>query len=203
MRADVKLTAANKILTRHSDAEVLRNVSLTASTLNQGAEYIVDATLDDDPFSVIFDGLKKVDGPSSLGDFHYIPILFHGERLIRTEQRATLAVLGLLLSHVQPTKIVTPALSMDDEEDRIRVVFGLTRDDLLPNVDDGSHRKYYKYLAANPKFPFEGIWEREGGIRSASKEVTIPASFVLRTILIGLTNRMASFAKPGWIVAAN
>ena len=38
----------------------------------------------------------------------------------------------------QPTKIVTPPLSMNDQEDRIRAVFGLTRDNLLPKVDDDS-----------------------------------------------------------------
>jgi hypothetical protein len=38
----------------------------------------------------------------------------------------------------QPTKIVMPQLSMKDQDDRIRVLFGLTRDDLLPDVDDAS-----------------------------------------------------------------
>jgi hypothetical protein len=73
----------------------------------------------------------------------------------------------------QPTKIVTPPLSMEDEEDRIRVVLGLTRDDLLPSVDDTSLRKYYKHLAANLRFPFEATWERESGIGARSVKVTI------------------------------
>jgi predicted RecB family nuclease len=101
MRADVKLAATKRIFTRLSEAEVLRNVSLTTSTLKQGAAYILDGILEDDLVSMTFDGLKKVDGPSKLGDFHYIPILFHGERLVRAEQRTTLAILGLLLSRVQ------------------------------------------------------------------------------------------------------
>jgi hypothetical protein len=73
----------------------------------------------------------------------------------------------------KPTKIVTPPLSMEDEEDRIRVVFGLTRDDLLPSVDDASLRKYYKYLAANLKFAFEATWERESGMGARLVKVTI------------------------------
>ncbi len=49
----------------------------------------------------------------------------------------------------QPIKIVTPPLSMKDQDDRIRAVFALTRDDLLPEVDEDSLRTYYKCLAAN------------------------------------------------------
>jgi predicted RecB family nuclease len=69
--------------------------------LKQGASFLLDATLDDDLVSMTFDGLKKVDGPSKLGDFHYIPILFHEGRQVRTEQRLLLEVYGLLLSRLQ------------------------------------------------------------------------------------------------------
>jgi len=75
----------------------------------------------------------------------------------------------------QPTKIVTPPLSMKDQDDRIRAVFGLTRDDLLPDVDDSSLRTYYKYLAANLRFPFEATWTRETRFRDTSGKVTIHA----------------------------
>jgi len=61
----------------------------------------------------------------------------------------------------QPTKIVTPPLSMKDQDDRIRAVFGLTRDDLLPEVNGSELRTYYKHLEANLKFPFEATWIRE------------------------------------------
>ncbi len=47
------------------------------------------------------DGLKKVDGPSKLGDFHYVPVLFHGGGSVRKEQRLLLDVCGLLLSRTQ------------------------------------------------------------------------------------------------------
>ncbi len=75
----------------------------------------------------------------------------------------------------QPTKIVTPPLSMKDQDDRIRAVFGLTRDDLLPEVDEASLRKYYKHLAANLKFPFATTWEGESGLRDVSRNVTVLA----------------------------
>jgi hypothetical protein len=32
--------------------------------------------LEDDCYSIDFDGLEKVDGASDLGNFHYVPVLF-------------------------------------------------------------------------------------------------------------------------------
>lgn len=73
----------------------------------------------------------------------------------------------------QPTKIVTPPLSMKDQDDRIRAVFGLTRDDLLPEVDDDSLRTYYKHLAATLKFPVEATWAKEVGLGEVTEKVSI------------------------------
>jgi hypothetical protein len=75
----------------------------------------------------------------------------------------------------QPTKIVTPPLSMKDQDDRIRVVFGLTRDDLLPEVDEESLRTYYKYLAAKLKFPVDATWAKVVGMGEVTEKVTILA----------------------------
>src|SRR4051794_36736642 len=73
-RAKVRLAAIDKILARHAGEDIPRNILLTTSTLKQGASFILDATLEDDLFSLAFDGLKKVKGPSKLGDFHYTPM---------------------------------------------------------------------------------------------------------------------------------
>jgi hypothetical protein len=75
----------------------------------------------------------------------------------------------------QPTKIVTPPLSMKDQDDRIRTVFGLTRDELLPDVDEASLRIYYEYLGANLKCPFEATWAREAGLGEVKEKVTVLA----------------------------
>ena len=75
----------------------------------------------------------------------------------------------------QPTRIVTPPLSMTDQDDRIRAVFELTRDDLLPNVDETSLRIYHKHLLANLIFPFVAVWERKAGFRKVPENVTIQA----------------------------
>ena len=79
-RAEVRLAAIDKILARHPGEEIPRNIPLTTSALKQGASFLLDATLEDDLVSLDFDGLKKVDGPSKLGDFHYVPMLFHEGR---------------------------------------------------------------------------------------------------------------------------
>src|SRR3954449_1406766 len=81
--AEVRLRAADKILARHPGDGVARNVPLTVAALKQGPPFILGATLEDDLFSIHLDGLKRVDGPSTLGDFHYVPVLFHEGRSIR------------------------------------------------------------------------------------------------------------------------
>src|SRR4051794_15272903 len=43
----------------------------------------------------------------------------------------------------QPTAIVPRPLAMDDQEDRVRLVFGLTHDDFLPGVDEENQHAYY------------------------------------------------------------
>jgi predicted RecB family nuclease len=101
MRAEVRLAAIDKILASHPGEEILRNVPLTTSALKQGASFILNAALNDDLVSLEFDGLKKVDGPSKLGNFHYIPILFFESRQVRKEQKLLLEIHGGILSGVQ------------------------------------------------------------------------------------------------------
>jgi predicted RecB family nuclease len=100
-RAEVRLAAIETILARHPPEEVARNIPLTLSALRKGPAYLLDATLEDDLLALHFDGLKRVDGPSKLGDFHYVPMLFHEGEKIHKEQRLLLEVYGLLLSRLQ------------------------------------------------------------------------------------------------------
>jgi predicted RecB family nuclease len=62
---------------------------------------VLNATLEDDLLSLSFDGLKRVDGPSKLGDFHYVPMLFHEGQKVGEEQRLLLELYGLILSQIQ------------------------------------------------------------------------------------------------------
>src|ERR1019366_4417673 len=63
----------------------------------------------------------------------------------------------------QPTNLVSRPLSKDDQDDRIRAIFGLTSDDPLPFVNDENLRKYQRYLATRLAFPFEAKYRVETG----------------------------------------
>jgi len=52
----------------------------------------------------------------------------------------------------QPIEIKTKPLSPKDEDDRIRMVFGLTSNDPLPEVDDDTLETYRDYLASRACF---------------------------------------------------
>jgi predicted RecB family nuclease len=101
MRAEVRLATLDKILARHPGEGILRNVPLTTPVLRQGVSFILDTILEDDVVSLHFDGLKKVDGPSKLGAFHYVPVLFHEGSRVGKDQQLLLGLYGLLLSRLQ------------------------------------------------------------------------------------------------------
>src|SRR5262245_28865787 len=63
----------------------------------------------------------------------------------------------------QPTSIVTRPLSQDDQDDRIRAIFGLTRDDPLPPANVENLRRYGRYLRSQLSFPFQAISTVETG----------------------------------------
>jgi hypothetical protein len=59
------------------------------------------------------------------------------------------------LSIDHPGRIVPRPLSHQDQGDRVRMVFGLTSDDLLPRPSEETLETYYDYLAKRLTFPFE------------------------------------------------
>jgi predicted RecB family nuclease len=101
LRAGVRLKAIEAILARHPGHRVARNIGLTTDNLKRGPQYILDGTFEDDSVAIHFDGLKRSEGESKLGDFHYMPVLFQEGQKVRKEQRLLLAVYGLLLSGLQ------------------------------------------------------------------------------------------------------
>lgn len=72
---------------------------------------------------------------------------------------------GDLLPIEQPTALVTRPLRPEDQDDRVRAVFGLTSDDPLPEVDDDSLARYHAYLAAHLRLPLEARIVEETGPR--------------------------------------
>jgi predicted RecB family nuclease len=98
---EVRQQAISKICSKTSRDDVASNIPLTVASLRAGSSYLLDTIFEDDLLSVSFDGLKRVDGSSELGDFHYVPMLFHEGRTLGKDQTLLLEVMGLLLSQVQ------------------------------------------------------------------------------------------------------
>lgn len=55
----------------------------------------------------------------------------------------------------QPTRITPRPLSANNQADRVRMVFGLTSDDFLPDSDEDALETYYDYLASRLSLPME------------------------------------------------
>ena len=100
-RREVRQQAIGKILSKTSRDDVASSIPLTAALLRAGSSYVLDTTLEDDLLSLSFDGLKKADGPSGLGDFHYVPMLFHEANAVGKTQRLLLEFLAWILSRSQ------------------------------------------------------------------------------------------------------
>jgi predicted RecB family nuclease len=78
-----------------------RGKAVAVTTLKQEPPLLVDIDIEDDNLSLRFDGLKRADGPSRLGDHHYVPVLhFHGDKGGK-HQKLLLALHGLALAPVQ------------------------------------------------------------------------------------------------------
>ena len=91
--------ALAKLVARFPDA--CRGVPATDDALKEGKPLLVDAVLEDESVSLRLDALKKANGASKLGDFHYLPVLHvHGDK-VGKHQKLLLAVFGLVLDRVQ------------------------------------------------------------------------------------------------------
>jgi predicted RecB family nuclease len=100
-RERVRQGATDLLLARHREGEVLRELSVTPALLRRGPSLLLNAIVERDGLCVCFDALRRVDGRSSLGDFHYIPVLFHEAERPGQEHRALLTTLGSILGPVQ------------------------------------------------------------------------------------------------------
>jgi predicted RecB family nuclease len=100
-RKRVSHIGTNTLVAQCKDGEVLRGVVLTSSVLKQGAPLILQAVIEDERLAIVFDALQKLPGPSELGDFHYIPVLFHETEKLGRPHRILLELLGLILGTIQ------------------------------------------------------------------------------------------------------
>ena len=100
-RRQVREHAIGKFVATTSQDDIKTGIPLTAATLRAGLSYVLDPILDDHPWFLRFDGLKKVDEPSALGDFHYVPMLFHEGHNVGKSQKLLLELYGWLLTPIQ------------------------------------------------------------------------------------------------------
>jgi predicted RecB family nuclease len=100
-RAETKRIVIDKIRAQTQNNQVKSNTVLSTSILQQGPLFLLDVAAEDDLISVSFDGLKKVAGVSKLGQFHYIPMLFHQGLLSHRQLGLLLELHALLLSPYQ------------------------------------------------------------------------------------------------------
>ena len=105
MTSEEEGNAASRSLTHllscYLEGKHCHGAPLCATDLRQGLSVLVDAIIENEQATVLFDGLVRVDGPSQLGDFHYQPIICQAGIAIRTKTRRLLAILGLVLGSVQ------------------------------------------------------------------------------------------------------
>ncbi len=120
-RKRIRLKAIEKILSQYQEDQIIRNVQLTSSILKHKTLFVLDVTVEDDLFSFCIDGLKKVPGASKLGDFHYIPTMFHGGCQIGKEQRLLLELTSSLLLSYQGIKADTGIVWLGDEVKSVQV----------------------------------------------------------------------------------
>jgi len=63
----------------------------------------------------------------------------------------------------KPRQITLQPLSPKDQDDRIRMIFGLTSNDILPDVEDRALEAYYEHLSKHLVFPFKAEHGEEYG----------------------------------------
>ena len=100
-RIEHKRRACDKLASHYREGEILREVEVSVAVLRKGVPLILDPIVRDDTLSLRWDGLKRIEGPSRLGIFHYIPILFNEGEKIRPEQRWLLELCGLIIGDIQ------------------------------------------------------------------------------------------------------
>ena len=100
-RDEVRRKAMAKMLAQPHKDQVVQGTLLTTAVLRHGPLFVLEARVEDGPFCLALDGLKQVPGVSTLGAFHYIPMLCYEGRHIRREQRFMLTLYGLFLSRLQ------------------------------------------------------------------------------------------------------
>ena len=96
-RQELRRAAEGLVKARCPVAHDAKGAAVGRQLLMRGPALIRDAVIESDLLSIRVDALKRVPGPSDLGDFHYIPILFGEGGKARQSQKRALEICGLVL----------------------------------------------------------------------------------------------------------
>jgi predicted RecB family nuclease len=100
-RAASREQAIAKLVARSGEEATCVGTTVAVTTLRSGPPLLADVKLEDESFSLRFEALKRVPGPSRLGEHHFLPVLHHDGEKVGRQQKVLLAVLGLVLARVQ------------------------------------------------------------------------------------------------------
>jgi predicted RecB family nuclease len=137
-RQELRVKAIGKIRRQYAEGELAMDIALSRAVLRKGIPFILSGHLEDDRYAIRLDGLRKVDGTSIIGDFHYEPVLFSAARCVRKSERCLLAMFAVLLSRIQGTVPVGGILYLGRDCAMTTIRFGATlraAEDLLRDAE--------------------------------------------------------------------
>ena len=97
----IRQTATERLCARHRERKAKEINRLDRAILRQGLPLILGPVFNNARMSIYFDALQKATGSSALGDFHYIPVLFHETERPSQQQRSLLEIQALILASLQ------------------------------------------------------------------------------------------------------
>ncbi len=97
-------TATGKLNARHKKAETKGINRLDRASLKQALPLFLGPVFHNAKMSFYFDALQRAPGSSTLGEFHYIPVLFHQTERPSRKQRSMLEIQALVLARLQRKK---------------------------------------------------------------------------------------------------
>lgn len=97
--ATVRETAITTLIRQHASEEVATGIALNPAILTRNLPVIIEGVVGEGSFAI--DGLQRVPGASSLGHFHYIPLLFAEGYRLRPEHRLLVEIFAQLVSPLQ------------------------------------------------------------------------------------------------------
>ena len=94
-------TPFEQVARLQNESQAEDHIELTPNLLTQGFPEIIGSLYQTASLLIQFDGLQRVSGRSDIGDFYYIPILFHLNGQMQEAQKSLLDVYSFVLNKIQ------------------------------------------------------------------------------------------------------